>query len=941
MSRHNHIFLFIVTFVFVCLVIPMKAQVGEGGIPPSFRYETTLRSKLAALEIPVTFHVPDMKLVDDWQVEQGISPPCVAVSIDVSLNTTNAGQWSQLSSGETIWQLNIYAKEALALMLYYTDFYIPEGGKLYIYNAAKTHLLGAYTHRTNPLGGRFATEFVAGDDLTLEYVAGPDGQQPRIEIEAIGYGYNHLAVTRSSVSLRRLSAYCEVNVNCEEGDAWQSQKKGVCYIAQRIGGKTSLCSGSLINNTAQDLKPYILSAAHCLVNNNNIEATPEDMEQWVFYFHMENEGCSDDSKLVNPKTKVGCRKVASTETSGESDGLLLLINTPIPANYNVYYNGWDRRDKPAQSGTGIHHPWGDQKKISTFKKAAMHATFKSSNGILGDLNGCWDVTFAATANGHGITESGSSGSPLFNENKLIVGTLTGGSSSCSKPEGLNLYGKIGYHWDKYKQADSTRMDKWLDPIHSGVEILEGRYHDMSHLHPPVDLRANYQPNNTVLLTWGKPASGTPVKYNIYNNNIKIAETTTLSYIDEYPKVGTQIYSVSSVYPEGSESNFIYTEVLVNEFKAPVNVTAAYTLQQKVAVVWDPPVYEQTIYWGGSKSVYQVTMDETTPFYFGQRWSRNEILDLHKKKIKAVQFVPIRNNTYEVYITQGEDRVYTQAITNPAYSKTNTIELNVPFVIDGTKELIVAFYVSQHSQSGRDSEYPAVCDGGPAVDGKGNIYSYDGKIWKTLDSEADNPEDFDYNFFITAVVSSEEGDIPQSSRSAQEYTKNSVPNDLNLRAATTLFSADRIELYSLRPAPFPEVTGYTIYRDGKKLETVNASPRRYIDNAPDKTVYYQVAAMFEGKYEGLLSDSVSISPMSTEDIESGSLMLYPTVFLDQVEIKGYYQATRVDVYNAQGKLCLRINEPDNVINTQSLHSGVYYFRIYTKSGEDTVLRGLKR
>lgn len=946
MSRHHHILLFIVMFVFIFLnqTIETKAQVSEGGVPPSFRYETTLRSKLAAHDVPVTFHVPDMKQVDDWQVREGISLPCVAALIDVSLNTTNAGQWSQLPNGETIWQLNLYAKDALALMLYYTDFYIPEGGKLFIYNAAKTQLLGAYTHRTNPTGGRFATEFVAGDDLTLEYVASPDGEQPRIEIEAIGYGYNHLSVTRNSVSLRRTAAYCEVDVNCEEGDAWQSQKKGVCHMTQRIGGRTYLCSGSLMNNTAQDLKPYILSATHCEVDENNLKATPEEMQQWVFYFHMEYEGCRDNSRLVTPRTKVGCKKVASTATSGGSDGLLLLINTPIPANYDVYYNGWDRRDRPAQSGTSIHHPQGDQKKISTFKKPATHATVSLTSGISGDLNGHWDVTFAATANGHGITDKGSSGSPLFNENKLVVGTLTAGNSSCSRPEGYNFYGKMGYHWDKYKQADSTRMDRWLDPLHSGVEILEGRYHDMAYIHPPFNLQASYQPNNTVLLTWGKPASGTPAKYNIYNNNVKIGETTALSYTDEHPQAGTRVYSVSSVYTSGNESNFVHTEVLVNEFKAPVNIAVAYTLQQKVAVVWDPPVYEQTIYWGESKSMYQVTMDEGTPFYFGQRWGRNEILDLHKKKIKAVQFVPIRNNTYEVYIAQGEDRVYTQTITNPAYSKTNTIELNTPFVIDGTKELIVAFYVSQHSQSGRDSEYPAVCDGGPAVNEKGNIYSYDGKTWKTLNSEVDNPEDFDYNFFVAAIVSSEEGDIPPSNRSAQEYTEPSVLNSLNLRSATMLFSADPIELYSLRPAPFPEVTGYTIYRDGKKLETVNTSPRRYVDDEPDKTVYYQVAAMFEHQYEGVLSDSASISPMSIESIESvesGKAKLYPVVFSSQVEIQGFYQATRVDVYDAQGRLCLRVNNPDNVINTQSLRSGIYYFRIYVKSGDDIVLRGIKR
>ena len=57
-------------------------------------------------------------------------------------------------------------------------------------------------------------------------------------------------------------------------------------------------------------------------------------------------------------------------------------------------------------------------------------------------NAHWNATFDATLNGHGVTEGGSSGSPLFNSKGLIIGTLSGGSSSCELPEGLNLYGKL-------------------------------------------------------------------------------------------------------------------------------------------------------------------------------------------------------------------------------------------------------------------------------------------------------------------------------------------------------------------------------------------------------------------------------------------------------------------------------------------------------------------
>lgn len=928
------------SFVFFCQAIEADAQISEGGIPPSFQYETTLRSHLATTEVPVTFHVADLKLVDEWQLAEGIAPPKVAISIDVALNVSNAGQWSSLPGGEMIWQLHLCARGAMALMIYYADFYIPEGGELYIYNPGKTQILGAYTHRTHPSGGAFATELVGGDELVLEYVAAPNGEMPRIDIESVGYAYNHVFIENGGVSLRRTSAPCEVNVNCEEGDAWQNQKKGVCYMTQKIGSDTYLCSGSLVNNTASDLKPYILSAAHC-ASAGTKEATAQDMQQWMFYFHREYESCSNASGIVASKTIAGCKKMAMTKTDGESDGLLLLLNTPVPANYNVYYNGWDRRSTPAQSGVGIHHPLGDLKKISTFRKPVTSYTFNSEKeGITGEKNAHWNAVFVATANGHGITESGSSGSPLFNENKLIVGTLTGGNSSCTELSGLNLYGKMGYHWNRYTKADSTRMDKWLDPLNSGAETLEGRYHSLGETNPPLDPEGKYRPDQTILLTWKKPGSGSPVKYNVYCNHVKIAETTKLSYIDASPQTGTQYYGVSCVYANGSESNTANTVVLVSEFKPPVNVEAAYTMQQEVAVTWEAPVYEQTIYWGESQAMYQVMLSGAKSYYFGQQWSTDDIRSLHKKTVKAVKFIPIRGNTYEVYIAQGGDRAYTQKITNPVYSNTNTVELTTPFVIDGMKDLIVAIYVSEHSQTGKENEYPAVCDAGPAVQGKGNIYSYDAVEWNVLYDGVVDPDGFNYNFFVSAVVSSEEGEIPASNRMAQKGITRSGSEKVGVRIRGVSFPSEPVTLYSLRPAAFPDVTEYVVYRNSTKIASAPASSGRYVDDEPYLASYYQVAAIYEGGYEGALSDSASIDPLSNGLIEEGSIMLYPAVFSDQIEIKGLYQVKHIDVYDSRGKLCLRVIKPDNILDTRSLSPGVYFFHLSMEKGQDHVLRGIK-
>ena len=99
----------------------------------------------------------------------------------------------------------------------------------------------------------------------------PSGETPRLRIREVGYGYNHLEAIMPEVQEAPgadFSGACEVNINCEEGADWQEQKKGVIQMIQYIRNKEGeggsyICTASLVNNTARDKKPYVLSAFHC------------------------------------------------------------------------------------------------------------------------------------------------------------------------------------------------------------------------------------------------------------------------------------------------------------------------------------------------------------------------------------------------------------------------------------------------------------------------------------------------------------------------------------------------------------------------------------------------------------------------------------------------------------------------------------------------------
>jgi len=459
-----------------------SAQIAEGGAPASFDFQEdiSLRSAKTSHITPVTFDVA--ALLEEDSVTEAIGlMPRTSIILPVDLDMEKEGEWSVLPNGIKIWRLGIQAPDAVAVMLYYDRFFIPDGGKLFIYNADRTHLLGAYTANANPGNKKFATEFVAGDEIILEYNEPPTASdhtgyiKPYIQISGIGYGYNHLdiyQINNPSFDFGKFPGFvnvnCQVNINCPEGNDWQDRKKGVAKSVAPVGNGGYLCSGSLVNNTAQDLTPYYLTAHHCF------DDADISFDQILFYFHYESPDCST-STPSGTKTVVGAQMLVDLPMKDSSDGVLMKLNSNIPEDYDVFYNGWDRRNTAAASGVGIHHPKGDIKKIATFTSPVTSSRWSGNDAGAADAH--WKVDFAKTQSGYSQPEGGSSGSPLFSQAGLIVGTLTGGTAANCNTGSTNYYGKLWYHWDNNNivAGNTKKMKDYLDPLNTGAETLEGIY----------------------------------------------------------------------------------------------------------------------------------------------------------------------------------------------------------------------------------------------------------------------------------------------------------------------------------------------------------------------------------------------------------------------------------------------------------------------------------
>jgi len=437
-----------------------NAQISQGGTPPSFKYNLSVdvdRVELTPLSYK-QIEYENSKFPKDGRI------PYIGYTISTDLSPENAGTWTELPEGGRVWRLQIKAASALALVVNYDNFYIPYGGKLFLYNEDKTQVIGAFTYENNDDSKTFATQPIYGDIVCLEYYE-PERviSKPSIHIHEIGYMYRGFALYKNP-SWTEPSEPCEVNINCSPvGDNWQDEKKGVCRILVKLGSQYGYCTGSLINNTNQDCTPYLLSAYHCYEG-----ASTSDLNYWQFDFNYEASGCTTPTTEPSKNTMTGCTLKASGSILGGSDFILLQLKQNVPTNYNPYMNGWDRTNTAPTNGVGIHHPAGSIKKISTYNTAST-ATYSGSAA-----NAHWRVVWVSNANGWGVTEGGSSGSPLFNSAGNIVGTLTGGSSYCSAQSSPDYYGKMYYHWDLNGSTSSARLKDWLDPTNSGVTSLSGK-----------------------------------------------------------------------------------------------------------------------------------------------------------------------------------------------------------------------------------------------------------------------------------------------------------------------------------------------------------------------------------------------------------------------------------------------------------------------------------
>ena len=381
----------------------------------------------------------------------------------VNFGLNNSGKWHTLANGDRIWRVNIVSPDALSINLIFNQFHLPKGGKVYVYNNDRSEILNAYTHEHNNPDEILGTWMVSGESIWVEYFEPKYVKnRGRLHIGNVVHGYRTLNTdTGNNTKSLNSSGSCNVDVNCDISTTSslahsikEDVKKSVGMVV--VGGN-GICSGALVNNTNNDGTPYFLTANHCLGGF---------LSGWAFRFNWASDASVADCATFAPSVDSGFIQTASgavlRAASSQSDMALLEITDTAFFNSNpdVVWAGWNRSTVNLPSlNVGIHHPRGDIQKVCVDLQGATRQTTLFNGNPTTQVWRVedWDL---------GVTEPGSSGSPLFDQNGLIIGKLSGGAAACS---GINdngrfdIYGRFGVAWD-FGSDNSEQLQFWLDPL---------------------------------------------------------------------------------------------------------------------------------------------------------------------------------------------------------------------------------------------------------------------------------------------------------------------------------------------------------------------------------------------------------------------------------------------------------------------------------------------
>jgi hypothetical protein len=402
------------------------------------------------------------------RIKVGLTKP---VDIDVKLSHLHTGALSGTAAlrsngmvratgdGGFVWTAAAESLRAVALRVHFSNFSLPEGAALYVYNS-DDEAFGPYTGLGPNNDGDFWSNTVSGPIAYIQLRF--NGKPTAADLQNSGFsikGIAHLTPkfllpffkdnAGTPEVLSGANAFCSFNepcvedASCHNNSAVSVAKDAVAHMQWISGAWIYICSGGLVadKDTSTQI-PYFITANHCLSRNKDAGSL-----ECFFQFATSNcGGACYDPVGVTPRT-LGSSVVS---TGRNADYTLLELAEPAPAG--SAFLGWNSTPVAFSNGTDLYrisHPSGAPQAFSHHRVDTSAGT--CSGWPRGDRIYSRDIV--------GATEGGSSGSPVVNSSGQLVGQLSGAcgtnvNETCDSESNATVDGAFAAYYAEVAQ--------WLD-----------------------------------------------------------------------------------------------------------------------------------------------------------------------------------------------------------------------------------------------------------------------------------------------------------------------------------------------------------------------------------------------------------------------------------------------------------------------------------------------
>lgn len=416
------------------------AQEIGGSVSPRIAAAQSVRQARSPAGYSLSANTAPLYKLDNLPAEKSplrprVGPRQMGIRREIPRNTLPTGSEQTGPGGRRVWRIALHSPEAAGIRVHFAGFFLPPSASVWIYPAASgeranARIAGPYTSTGLQPDGQFWSALIRSDTVLIEYdgPAGAEIADPPFRIDAIA----HFWKLPAAVTVTNGAASCELDVSCYSSYA-SAATASVTYDFIGSDGGVYDCSGAMINDKNSDFTPYLLTAHHCIGSS----ADAASVEAYFFY---QTSTCNGPPPDINTVPVVmGASYLAGADIE-HGDYALLRLDHDAPGG--VTFLGWNANDPSFGSSlASIQHPEGSWTRIA-FGIRIADANFFVDNDE-GPASLYYQIEWR-----QGITEPGSSGSPLLNSSNQIVGTLTAGpapplsTSICFVNPFVSAYGRL-------------------------------------------------------------------------------------------------------------------------------------------------------------------------------------------------------------------------------------------------------------------------------------------------------------------------------------------------------------------------------------------------------------------------------------------------------------------------------------------------------------------